>query len=259
MKNISTKMMVAAAVSTYVSLLPMATAQTWQIQAAKSTTLKIVSENTSCNSTIDTAGISSDRTVLLSCQAGVWTKLAGAPVECGSPNAFGFTAQTGVVPNTVVTSNIVTLTGSSCPGAISVTGAISPQCSVNGGSWGACTGYISAGHTIQIRQISSADGLQSNMNLKIAGRTGVFSVSSRSYYWSGFDIYYECVRDADLSYNLNGNGGPYAAGSVCSSSGPGYAFYSLRDSGRDATCVSNNGNGIDDGRNAIVKYLQFCR
>ncbi|MES2261593.1 MAG: hypothetical protein V4724_24000 [Pseudomonadota bacterium] len=65
-----------------------ATAQTWKKQG--SAVIPMVSQNSSCNSTVDTIGISADRSTLLTCQSGSWTNQGGGGGVCIIPNTpFG--------------------------------------------------------------------------------------------------------------------------------------------------------------------------
>ena len=60
--------------------------------------------------------------------------------------------------NTLVMSNIVTVSGISGSAPVTVSGAGNPQLKVGAGSWGA-TGTISNGQTLQLRQTAASSGL----------------------------------------------------------------------------------------------------
>lgn len=82
-------------------------AQSWKKQELA--TLPIVSENSACNGSADTAGISVDRRVLLTCQSGIWKKsatggtgmsgvlapLAGMSISCSASDPFSGRPVTG--------------------------------------------------------------------------------------------------------------------------------------------------------------------
>lgn len=90
-----------------------------------------------------------------------------------TPNAFSFTDQSGVQPSTVITSNSITLAGMDAgqSASVSVSGAGSPQVSINGGAW-VTTGTAVNGNTIQVRQTSNATfGSANSMTVTVGGTT----------------------------------------------------------------------------------------
>jgi hypothetical protein len=58
-------------------------AQTWQKQ--KQVTLPLVTENTACNTAIDTIGLASNRTAVLICQSNVWQRSASTSLVVQGP------------------------------------------------------------------------------------------------------------------------------------------------------------------------------
>ncbi len=93
------------------------------------------------------------------------------------PNAFSFTAQTGVARSTQITSNIITVSGLNIASPISIVGG---EYSINGG-----TTYISAGsnvingQTVRVRQASSANFFTlTPATLTIGGVSGAFNVTT---------------------------------------------------------------------------------
>lgn len=76
------------------SILPVA-AQTWQ-PVGKATGAPVVTPNTACNSSVDTVGTTTDRSVLLTCQSNVWkipkAELANCTLPWGGTIASGASA-----------------------------------------------------------------------------------------------------------------------------------------------------------------------
>lgn len=90
-----------------------------------------------------------------------------------APDAFSFTAQTGVALSTVISSNTVTINGiDTPPSAISITNG---EYSINGGAWTSAAGTIGNGDTVQVRHTSSAsNSTQTTSTLTIGGVSGLF-------------------------------------------------------------------------------------
>ena len=70
-----------------------------------------------------------------------------------TPDVFAFTDQTGVALNTVIESNIITVSGLSAAAAITITGG---EYSVNGGAYTSSAGTINNGNTVRVRHTSSS-------------------------------------------------------------------------------------------------------
>jgi hypothetical protein len=85
-----------------------------------------------------------------------WTPLleSGRLPEDTTPDAFDFTDVTGAALSTVITSNIVTITGINIETPVSVTGVGSPQIRINGGSW-VTSGVITKNQTLEVRLTSA--------------------------------------------------------------------------------------------------------
>lgn len=85
-----------------------------------------------------------------------WTPLleSGTLPEDTTPDAFNFTDVTGAALGTVITSNIVTITGINVETPVSVSGVGSPQIRINGGSW-VTSGVISKNQTLEVRLTSA--------------------------------------------------------------------------------------------------------
>jgi hypothetical protein len=66
------------------------------------------------------------------------------------PEAFAFATGTGAAPNTLVTSDPVTITGLEMGSPVSVSGSGSPQISIAGGAW-SDTGTVENGQAVRVR------------------------------------------------------------------------------------------------------------
>ena len=90
------------------------------------------------------------------------------------PDAFAFSDQSGVARNTLITSAPVTITGITGDIAVTVSGAGSPQISINGGAW-VTSGTIQNGQTLAVR-LTSADAYGTP-------RGALVSVGTVDEYW----------------------------------------------------------------------------
>ena len=72
------------------------------------------------------------------------------------PDAFTFTAQTGVTIGQTITSNYIDVTGMTLPAAISISGANSPEYQINNLAWTSNAGTVVSGNTVRVRHESSA-------------------------------------------------------------------------------------------------------
>ena len=97
-----------------------------------------------------------------------------------APDAFTFTDQTGVAVSTLVTSNLIAISGINFAAPVSVSGAGSPQISINGGAWVA-SGTITNGQTLQVRLTSNATGgVANSATVNVGGVTDSWSVTTVS-------------------------------------------------------------------------------
>lgn len=95
-----------------------------------------------------------------------------------TPDAFSFTAQTGVALSAAVISNPITVAGIDAPTPISIAGG---AYSVNGGAYTAATGTVDNGDTVTVQQSSAAShGATSTAILTIGGVSGAFGVVTTS-------------------------------------------------------------------------------
>lgn len=93
-----------------------------------------------------------------------------------TPNAFTFTAQTGVAVNTLATSNTVAISGIDSPAPVSITNG---EYSINGGTFTISPGNITNGQTVAVRRTSSSSNSTAvTAVLNIGGVNGTFSVTT---------------------------------------------------------------------------------
>lgn len=92
------------------------------------------------------------------------------------PNSFTFNDQTGVALNTIVTSNIIAVSGITCAASISITGG---TYSVNGGPYTSASGLVNNGDTVTVKVTSSGSySTITSATLTIGGISDVFSVTT---------------------------------------------------------------------------------
>ncbi len=93
-----------------------------------------------------------------------------------TPAAINFTAQTSVAPNTVVTSNSISVNGINTAAQISIVGG---DYSVDGGAYTSAVGTVTNGQMVTVQQTSSPGfGTTTNAVLTIGGISGIFSVTT---------------------------------------------------------------------------------
>jgi hypothetical protein len=91
-----------------------------------------------------------------------------------TPDAFGFTTQTGVARSTVIESNVITPAGYNT--AVGVVAGPGAEYRINGGAWTTAAGSMSPGDTLQTRHTSSASALTyTKTYVKVGGVTGYFT------------------------------------------------------------------------------------
>jgi hypothetical protein len=99
-----------------------------------------------------------------------------AAVVDTTPNAFGFTAQTGVGLSTTVTSNTITVSGINAAAPISVSGG---TYNVNGGGYTGVAGTVNNGNTVSVRLTSAAsNSTPTCATLTIGGVNGTFCATT---------------------------------------------------------------------------------
>lgn len=112
--------------------------------------------STSCDSTIEGAlrWSSVDKTHEM-CDGDTWRKIiaTSVSVDC-TPDPFSFTALTNQPLGTLVFSNTLNITGIDPGCVVSVTGAGTPEISVNGGAWLSAS-IINPGDTLRVRMTTS--------------------------------------------------------------------------------------------------------
>ena len=95
-----------------------------------------------------------------------------------TPDAFGFTTQTGVEPATVIESNVVTPAGYNT--AVSVVAGPGAEYRIDGGAWTAASGTLNPGDTLQTRHTSASGSLAyTKTYVKAGGITGHFTTRTR--------------------------------------------------------------------------------
>lgn len=95
-----------------------------------------------------------------------------------TPDAFVFTAQTGVALSSTVTSNTITVAGIDAPSAISIVGG---TYSINGGGYVSGAGTVSNGDTVTVRQTSSGSfSTLSTATLTIGGVSAAFNATTQA-------------------------------------------------------------------------------
>lgn len=86
-----------------------------------------------------------------------------------TPAAFSFTDQTGVTPNSTITSNMITVAGLSNGVSVPVT-VVGGEYRINGGAWTSNPGFTQNGDQIAVRQTSSGSyGTKTTTTLNVGG------------------------------------------------------------------------------------------
>jgi len=98
------------------------------------------------------------------------------------PSSFSFSNVTGVLATTATTSATVTPTGYSAPLTVSVTGAGSPQLSINGSTTWVASGTISQGQTLAVKLTSGVLGATNTATITMGGFQTTWSVTTASSY-----------------------------------------------------------------------------
>jgi hypothetical protein len=95
-----------------------------------------------------------------------------------TPDAFSFTAVTGVAPSSTQTSNTVTITGINAPAPIGIS---SGTYSVNGAAYTSAGGSVNQGDTVALRGIAAASySANTLLVLTVGGVSGAFSITTQS-------------------------------------------------------------------------------
>ena len=118
------------------------------------------------------------------------------------PDAFTFFNQSGVPLNTVITSNIITISGIDAPISISITGG---TYSINGGDYTGISGTVVNGDTVTVRLTSSASYSTTTATLTIGGVSVTFSVTSISD-WTQRTDFGGVARSAAVGFSIGSKG-----------------------------------------------------
>jgi hypothetical protein len=95
-----------------------------------------------------------------------------------TPDAFSFTAVTGVAPTSLQTSNAVTIGGVNAPAASTIVGG---SYSVNGGAFTTAAGSFNAGDTIKVQGTASASySTSAAVTLTVGGVSSTFTISTEA-------------------------------------------------------------------------------
>jgi hypothetical protein len=95
-----------------------------------------------------------------------------------TPDAFSFTAVTGVAPSSTQTSNTVTITGINAATPIAVSAG---TYSVNGGAYTSAAGSVNQGDKVALQGIASASfSTSSSVVLTVGGVSGAFSITTQA-------------------------------------------------------------------------------
>lgn len=135
-------------------------------------TVKVQLQSSSNHSTTTTA------TLTIGGVSGTFSVTTLAAVVDTTPDAFGFTSQTGVEPGTTITSNAINVSGINAPAAISISGGLY---SVNNATFVASAAQVNNGDSVRIQQISSPNySTTTTATLSIGGVSGAFSVTTKA-------------------------------------------------------------------------------
>jgi hypothetical protein len=95
-----------------------------------------------------------------------------------TPDAFSFTAQTGVALSSVETSNTLSVAGINSASTISIAGG---SYSINGGAYTSVAGTVNNNDTVTLQQTSSASySTLTTATLTIGGVSGAFNVTTQA-------------------------------------------------------------------------------
>ncbi|MDO9068686.1 MAG: LamG domain-containing protein, partial [Deltaproteobacteria bacterium] len=148
-------------------------------------------------------------------------KLAGV-----APDAFSFTAQTGMPVSTQIISNPITVTGTSSPSTISITNGEYSISTDGGGTWSAYSSTIPAtvslNDQVRVRQTSSgSNSTLTTATLIIGGVSGAFNVTTAASgdpnaiglvaWWRAENNVYDSIGTNNGTLQ---NGTTYASGKV---------------------------------------------
>jgi hypothetical protein len=98
--------------------------------------------------------------------------------EDATPDPFAFVDQTGVTLDTLLPSNVITVTGINSPATITIPACTSSTCEyiINGGAWTSAPGTVTNGQTVQVRQRSATTSYTiTHLTLAIGGVSDTFT------------------------------------------------------------------------------------
>ncbi len=140
-----------------------------------------------------------------------------------TPAAFTFTAQSGLAPGALATSNTVTISGITATTPVSVAGG---TYSVNGGPFTATAGAVVDGNTVAVRVTTALSfNTAISATLDIGGVTGRFTATTRADDVPPDTAMTACPRNSTLStasFAFTGTDNVGVAGFECSVNGAGF-------------------------------------
>lgn len=193
----------------------------------------------SCTLTVQFAPGSSTaaKTGTLALGNGQTVALSGQAVAPDStPDAFSFSAATGVTPGATATSGAITVSGINTTASLSLSGTgASQQCSVNSGAWGSCPATVTNGQTVAVRHTTSSSyNTITTSVLTIGGVSATFSATTLAPL---------AMTVSPTSLSINGPTNTVSTGTLTLTNPNTFAVslgLSITQSGTEFTGVSNN-------------------
>lgn len=139
------------------------------------------------------------------------------PAPDTTPDAFSFTDQTGAATSTLLTSNILQITGITVPASVTVTGTGSPEfricsssdCSTGAGAWGSTGTTIANNQYLQLRLTShSLAGRTNGATISVGTATDTWTVKTAGDATNGYFVLSQSTWAGTL-------GGRSGANSAC--------------------------------------------
>jgi hypothetical protein len=119
------------------------------------------------------------------------------------PDAFAFTPQTGVTPETLITSNTITVTGINSAASISISGG---TYSINGGAFTSAASTVSSGKTIRVNVLSALDyDSSASATLTIGGVSATFTVTTAALVLSPLQLAADTDTNPAIIWTTGGN------------------------------------------------------
>lgn len=140
-----------------------------------------VSNNGTVKVRLTAGGGSTTRTATLSVGGVTGNFLVTTRAYDSTPDAYAFTAVTNAEMATMVSSNIVTLSGLLDDAPVTISSLVTAQFRINGGAWTSSPSSISNGQTLQVRVASSGSASTQNIaQTSVGGVTSIFRVTTKA-------------------------------------------------------------------------------